>query len=57
MESDKLMLLAQLADSMEMSADEMEKAYIKSDKKRFELANEAILDFQNKISFLLRGEK
>lgn len=57
MESDKLMLLAQLADSMEMSADEMEKAYIKADKKRFELANEAILDFQNKISFLLRGEK
>ncbi len=53
-EQDKLILLAQIVDSVGISAEGLEQAYAKNDKRKFELAKDAILDFQEKISFLLK---
>lgn len=54
MESDKILLLAQLVDSLDEGVKELEGAYKKQDKRRFDEAKEAVLDYQKKIAFLLK---
>jgi hypothetical protein len=54
--SDKVILLAQLTNSIEESGNELEKAYVKNDKRKFDLAKSAILEVQSKINFLLNQE-
>jgi len=51
---DKIILLAQLVDSLEQSFKILVQAYEKQDKKRFDQAKAGISDFQSKISFLLK---
>ncbi len=53
-DSEDVMLLAQLADSMSQSFSKFQEAYDKNDKKRFDSAKEAMLDFQKKIAFVLK---
>lgn len=54
LQRDKLMLLAQLIDSMDVAVADLDKAYNKNDKKRFDNSKEALLDFQAKTEFLLK---
>jgi len=54
MEQDDLLLLAQLIDSMDQASRELEKAYNENNKQDYEKAKKSILEFQNKINFLLR---
>lgn len=56
MKVEDLMLLAQLVDSIYEEEKNFESAYNKQDKKRFDLSKKAILDFQNKINFLLKKQ-
>jgi phage portal protein BeeE len=54
MDNDKIMLLAQLIDSMKESARQLEAAYNANDKKKFDAGKQAIFDFQTKINFLIK---
>ena len=51
---DKIMLLAQLVESMYEAGQGFEEAYKKQDKKRFDSSKVVILDFQNKINSLVK---
>ena len=53
METSKILLLAQLVDALNESMIEFKQAHAKNDKKKFNQARAAILDFQHKINFLL----
>ena len=53
MESDKLILLAQLIESLNNNVKELEKAFKNNDKEDYDISKKAILDFQSKINFLL----
>jgi hypothetical protein len=52
-EQDKIMLLAQLTDSLAEAEQEFKIALDKKDKKRFDNSKAAVLDFHKKIKFLL----
>lgn len=52
-ENDKILLLAQLVDNLSRSFNEFENSYDSADKKKFDIAKEALLESQNKISLLL----
>ena len=54
MESDEITLLAQLIDSLDISMKKLEHAYNRQSKQEFEQSKKIILDFQNKISYLLK---
>tara|TARA_Y100000310_G_scaffold338212_1_gene427239 strand:- start:1441 stop:1614 length:174 start_codon:yes stop_codon:yes gene_type:complete len=51
---EKLQLLAQLVDSMEIAIDRLEQAYQNNDSEGFQNSKNAIMDFQQKISGALR---
>lgn len=53
MNNDKIMLLAQLIDSMKESVRQLEAAYNTKDKKKFDANKQALLDFQNKLRILI----
>lgn len=54
---DELQFLAQITDSIEISIEELEKAYQENDSENFENAKKTILEFQGKIAGILEGAK
>ena len=54
MEFRDLSLLFQLINGLEDSYSEFVKAYDTSDKEKFDLAKEALFDFQKKIQIILK---
>lgn len=54
MEHNKIILLAQLIESLDTTSQELEKAYNTNNKKDFEKFKAVLLEFQGKIMFLLR---
>ena len=54
MEADKALMLIQLADALEQSYTELESAYQKQDKKKFEEAKAAVVELQGKIDYMLK---
>ncbi len=55
MENNDLLLLMQLIKSLEAHVNNFERAYQDMDKEKFEKYKKAILEFQNKIGFLLKN--
>ena len=53
MKKESILLLSQLISSLEEAGKDLEEAYNTKDKKRFDSSKSAILDFQDKISFLI----
>ena len=53
MNNEQIMLLSQLTSSLQGAFVSFDAAYKSNDKKKFERAKQAILDFQNKINVLL----
>lgn len=51
---EQLQLLAQLVDNIEIATGKLEKAYQDNDAEDFQKARMAILDFQQKISEVLK---
>jgi hypothetical protein len=51
---EELQILAQLIDNIGISIEKLEKAYGKKDAESFNKSKEAILDFKNKISEILK---
>lgn len=49
-----IQLLAQLVDNLDTASFKLEEAYKENNKEKFEEAKNAILDFQKKISIILR---
>ncbi len=52
--NNKMMLIAQLMDSMNESAKQMGIAYAENDKRKFEMSKQALLELQTKLDFMLR---
>jgi len=53
-DQNKIILLAQLVESMQEAEKGFEEAYEKQDKKKFESSKVAILDLQGKINTLVK---
>jgi len=54
MESSEIMLLVQLMDSIENGFKKLKFSYKSKDKQEFEKSKKILLDFQNKLGFLLK---
>ena len=54
MQENKVMLLAQLVEGLREAHSQLEESYLKNNKKSFDSSKKALLDFQNKISYLLK---
>jgi len=54
MDNDKILLLSQLINGLQEINVEFEKSYKANDKKKFDKAKQAILEFQKKIAYLLQ---
>ncbi len=54
MNNEQIMMLSQIVSSLQEASVNFEVAYKANDKKKFEKAKQAILDFQNKINILLK---
>lgn len=57
MKAEDLSLLAQLIESMNLTAKELEKAFEKKDLEKFKKAKEEILKFQKQISEILEAAR
>ena len=54
MNNEQIMLLSQLAQGLQEASISFDVAYKANDKKKFEKAKQAILEFQTKINALLK---
>ncbi len=53
----ELQFLAQIVDSMEMTIEDLEKAYENNNGADFQNSKKALLDFQGKISNILKSSE
>jgi len=54
LDNSKLLLLAQLVDSLANMQKNLQDFYAQKDKKKFDFAKQALLETQNKITFFLK---
>ncbi len=54
---EQLQILAQLADSMEIAINKLERAYQDNDSEDFQKSKKAISDFQQKILEIIEGNQ
>jgi hypothetical protein len=55
MDEGRLMLLAQLVNSLETNFNSLDVAYRDSDKEKFDLSSSAILEIQQKINSIFKS--